>query len=140
MPQPIAYLSFNGNCAEAMQFYEKALGGKISVEIRNRDTPFAGQCPPELLDRVMHARLELEGNGQIYGGDCPPHIPFEAFKGLMLVLNYDTVAQAETVFAALSAGGKIVMPLQQTFWAKIYGNCIDKFGISWGVNGELTPM
>jgi len=141
MPQPIAYLAFNGNCADAMRFYERALGGKLEVMMRTADSPMATEVPPECGDRIMHACLALDGNGYLYAGDCPAHLPYEGIKGVALTLNYDTVAEAERVFHALLAdGGTVTMALQATFWAKVWGMLVDRFGTPWIVNGERIPF
>jgi PhnB protein len=66
MPQPIAHLAFNGNCADAMRFYERALGGTLEVMLRTADSPMAAEVPPEFGDRIMHACLALDGNGYLY--------------------------------------------------------------------------
>jgi PhnB protein len=140
MPQPIAYLSFNGNCDDAMRFYEQALDGKLETIIRNADTPWAAQTPAEHHQLIVHARLALDGNGILYGGDCPPVMPYEGIKGMSLTLNYDTVEQAQRVFGALSEGGTITMAMQPAFWAKAWGMLVDRFGTPWIVNGEPIPV
>ena len=140
MPHPIPYLSFNGNCAEAMRFYEKALGGKLEAVITHGQTPYAEQTPKAALDRVMHAYLSLPGGGSLYGGDAPLEMPFQPMQGLMIAITFDTVGEAEKVFAALSKGGAVGMPLAPTFWAKTFGMVTDRYGTAWGVNGEPIPM
>ena len=140
MPQPIAYLAFNGNCAEAMRFYERVLDGKLEKLIRNADSPCASQIPSEHSELVMHARLVLEGNGILYGGDCPQSMPYEGIKGVSLTLNYDSVEQAQRVFGALSEGGTITMAMQPAFWAKAWGMMVDRFGTPWIINGEGVPF
>lgn len=140
MPHPIPYLSFDGNCAEAMRFYEKALGGKLEAVITNRQTPYADQTPKEALDRVMHAYLSLPDGGSLYAGDTPLDIPFAGMQGIMIAITFDTVGEAEKVFAALSEGGKVGMPLAPTFWAKTFGMVTDRYGTPWGINGEAIPM
>jgi PhnB protein len=136
MPDPIPYLAFNGNCADAMRFYERVLGGKLEVLMRNADSPFAAQTPKGLEDRILHARLALPGGGALYAGDCPPHMPYQGIHGVSLALNYDTVDEAKRVFNALADGGDIGMGLQPMFWAKIFGMVTDRFGTPWMVNGE----
>ena len=140
MPQPIPYLSFNGNCEEAMRFYAQVLNGTIETAMRNADTPWAGQTPPEHLQRMVHVRLALPGNSLLYGGDCPPSMPFESMKGVSLTLNYDTIEDARRVFTALAEGGRITMDMQPAFWAKAWGMLVDRFGIAWIVNGESIPV
>ena len=140
MPHPIAYLGFDGNCAEAMRFYERALDGKLEIMMSGADSPMAAQIPKESAHRIMHARLALKGGGYLYAGDCPQNMPYDGIKGVSLTLNYDTVAEAQKVFNALADGGKVTMPLQSAFWAKSWGMLVDKFGTPWIVNGELVPM
>jgi len=105
MPQPIPYLAFDGNCAESMGFYAKVLGGKLDL-LTFEHSPMAGNTPKEALNRIMHARLSLEGNGSLYAGDCPPGMPYQGIHGVSITLNYDTVAQAERIFNALADGAK----------------------------------
>lgn len=140
MSQPIPYLAFDGNCAEAMRFYEQALGGTLEKLIRGADSPMADKMPREFAQRVMHARLALPGGGLLFAGDCPTEPPYEGIKGVSLTLNYDTVDEARRRFDAIAAGGQVTMPMQSAFWARAWGMCIDRFGAAWIVNGELLPI
>ena len=140
MPQPIAYLAFNGNCADAMRFYETALDGKLEILMSGADSPMAAQIPKEVAHRILHARLALKGGGYLYAGDAPMQMPYQGIHGVSITLNYDSVAEAQKVFDALAAGGKVTMAMQPSFWAKSFGMLIDKFGTPWIVNGELLPM
>jgi PhnB protein len=139
MPQPIPYLAFDGNCAEAMRFYAKVLEGKLDLMTFGQ-SPMHEQTPKEALNRIMHARLALEGNGFLYGGDCPPGMPYQGIHGVSIALNYDTVALAERVYKALADGGKVSMPFGPTFWAKGFGMVTDRFGCHWIVNGEMIDL
>jgi PhnB protein len=140
MTQAIAYLSFDGNCADAMRFYEKALGGKLEVLMSGAQSPMADQMPREFAHRILHARLALPGGGLLYAGDAPAHVPYEGIKGVSLAVDYDTVEQAEKVFDALAAGGQVTLPMQPAFWAKKWGMCVDRFGASWIVNGAPVDV
>jgi len=140
MTQAIAYLGFDGNCADAMRFYEKALGGKLEVLMSGAESPMADQMPKEFADRILHARLALPGGGLLYAGDSPTNIPYEGIKGVSIAVDYASVAEAEKVFNALAAGGQVTMPMQAAFWAKRWGMLIDKFGTPWIVNGEPIPV
>jgi PhnB protein len=140
MPIPIPYLSFDGTCELAMHFYERALGGKLEVLMKNSDSPMAGKTPKEHLDRIMHARLALPGGGMIYAGDCPPQMKYAGIHGIGLTLNFDTVARATATFNSLADGGAVTMALQPMFWSKIFGMVTDKFGTPWMVNGELLDV
>jgi PhnB protein len=137
------YLTFDGNTREAYAFYEKALGAKIETMMSYADMPPmpAGDTgcadgPPPSGDGIMHACLSLPGGAMLFAGDAPPGMPFDGMKGVMLALQYDTVAQAETVFRTLGNGGKITMPLAPAFWSKTFGMLTDRFGVSWAVNGQ----
>jgi PhnB protein len=140
MLHPIPYLSFNGNCAEAVRFYERALGGTLELLMRNADSPFAAQTPAQYADRIIHARLALPGGGALYAGDCPPQMKYSGIHGVGLTLNFEIVAQATAAFNALAEGGTVTMPPQPMFWAKICGMLTDKFGAPWIVNGELQAV
>jgi len=137
MPQPIPYLSFNGNCEQAMRFYETALRGKLEKLVRNADTPWAYDVPEEQRPLIVHACLNLDGNGQLFAGDCCQRQPYEGMKGVSLALTYDSVEEATRIFNALAAEGNVTMPLQPAFWAKIWGMLVDRFGTTWIINGEL---
>ncbi|MHB8475833.1 MAG: VOC family protein [Steroidobacteraceae bacterium] len=140
MPQPIPYLAFDGNCADAMRFYAKVLEGKLDM-LTFGQSPMSEQTPKDALNRIMHARLALQGNGSLYAGDCPPGMPYQGIHGVSIALNYDAVALAERVFKALAAdGGKVTMPFGPTFWAKGFGMVTDKFGCPWLVNGEMIDV
>ena len=139
MSQPIPYLAFDGTCPEAMRFYAKVLQGTLGI-MTNRQSPLAGSCPPEHLDRVMHARLELADGTAPYAGDCPPGMPYQGIHGVSIALNYDSVEKAQQVFEALAEGGTVTMPFSDTFWAKKFGMVKDRFGCHWIVNGKLIDI
>src|SRR5689334_17374054 len=140
MTKAIAYLAFDGNCAEAFRTYERVLKGKLEVLMSGGDSPMKDQMPKEFHDAIIHARLALPGGGTIYGGDAPKHIPYQGIHGVSITLDFDTVAEATRVFNALADGGTISMPLQPAFWAKCWGMCTDKFGCPWIINGEEIPV
>lgn len=139
MTQAIAYLSFDGQCADAMRFYERAIGGTLEKLVRGADTPMCNEMPAEFRDRVMHARLVLPGGGKLYAGDCPVG-QYEGMKGVSITLDFDTVERAQQVFDALAEGGRITMPMQPAFWAKRWGMLVDRFGTAWIINGEEIPL
>jgi PhnB protein len=140
MPQPIPYLAFDGNCAEAMRFYAQVLGGKLDL-LTFGESPMSEGTPKDALNRIMHARLALEGNGSLYAGDCPPGMAYQGIHGVSIALNYGAVALAERVFHAMAAdGGKVTMAFAPTFWAKGFGMVTDKFGCPWIINGEMIDM
>jgi PhnB protein len=140
MAQAIPYLAFNGNCAEAMHFYERALGlgAKLEMMMSGADSPMAAQIPKEHAHRILHARLRFDDGSYIYAGDAPVHMPYDGMKGVTLTMSYSSTVEGETVFKALSKGGTVIMPFQPAFWAKSAGMLTDRFGTSWNINGEVT--
>lgn len=126
------YLAFNGECEAAFRFYEATLGARIEMMLTHGASPIADQVPPEWKDRIMHARLSL-GGSLLMGGDSPPdrHVAPTGFSVSLLV---DTTTEAERVFAGLSEGGTVQMPMAETFWALRFGMATDRFGIPWMVN------
>ncbi len=138
--QPIPYLSFDGNCAEAMHFYEKTLGGTIKVMMSGSQVPVHDEMAAAFGDRILNSQLELPGGTMLYGGDCPTHMPYEGIKGVSLTLNFDTVEEGEEIFNKLADGGQVFMPYAPTFWAEKFGVVTDKFGVTWVVNGVLQTL
>jgi PhnB protein len=139
MPDVIPYLAFDGNCAEAMRFYERALDGKLELMMSGADSPMAAQVPKELAHRIMHARLALAGGGILYAGDAMGQT-YQGIHGVSITLNYGSVAEAKRIFERLADGGKVTMAMAPTFWAKSFGMVTDRFGTHWIVNGELLPL
>ncbi len=133
------YLNFDGTCADAMRFYEKTLGGKLNL-MTFKGSPMAGQVPPEAQDRVMHARLELDGCA-LMASDTMPGMKYQGIHGVGVSLSFKDAAQAKRVFDALAEGGKVTMPLQKTFWVESFGMVTDRFGTPWMINGgAAAPM
>lgn len=126
------YLAFDGTCAEAFRFYEKALGGTIVMMMTHGESPMAEQTPPGSRDRIMHAQIRV-GDDILMGSDAPTG-QHQAMSGFYVSLIPNTPEEAERVFAALSAGGDVRMPLQQTFWSPRFGMLADRFGTPWMVN------
>lgn len=133
-----AYLSFDGNCAEAFAFYEKALGGKTLFSMSFGESPMGDQTPAEDKDKVMHATFEARGQ-QIMGSDMPPGMPFTGYHGFSLSVQASSVDEGRQLFDALGAGGKVTMPYGPQFWAAGFGMVEDKFGVPWMVNVDLPP-
>ena len=128
------YLNFQGQCAEAFRFYERVLGGKITFIQTYGDSPMRDEVPPDSHDAVMHATLQVDGQ-VLMGADAPPP-HFERPQGISLSIGIDDPAEAERIFAALSEGGQVRMPMQETFWAPRFGMCVDRFGTPWMVGCE----
>jgi PhnB protein len=139
MSQLEPYLFFNGNCAEAMRFYEKALGGKLEMMMKASEAPAGNGCPGANPDAVMHACVMVEGR-RLMASDWMSPEPYPGINGVSISLVYPTVEEAKRKFEALAKGGKVVMPLDKTFWVESFGMLTDKFGTNWMVNGGKPAM
>ena len=125
-----SYIFFTDQCAEAMRFYEKALGGKIEAMMKYGDSPAGPHNPPEMADKVIHARLVV-GDAVLMASDGPEA---ESRKGFAVTLQVDTVAEADRLFNTLSEGATVTMPIGETFFSKRFGMLTDRFGVPWMVN------
>ena len=126
------YLFFNGQCEEAFKFYEECLGGQIQAMMTPRGTPMEDETPGEWHNMIMHACLSV-GDQMLMGSDCPPD-QYSEPKGFSVHLSVETPAEAERIFHALSAAGRVTMPLEQTFWATRFGMLVDQFGTPWMIS------
>jgi PhnB protein len=126
------YLSFEGHCEAAFKFYALCFGGELGPIFRYAGTPLATDVPADWQDKVMHGSVTVCGQ-VLMGGDVAPD-RYEAPKGFTLSLHMDDTTDAERIFNELSKDGKIVMPLQKTFWADRFGMVVDRFGMPWVVN------
>lgn len=131
--QVTPYLNFQGQCREAFTFYAGVLGGEIEMMMTHGESPMAGQTSEDFRDKIMHAALKLPGGHYILGSDAPLE-RFDRPAGFYVSVTLDTTDQAEQAWAALSEGGKVEMPLQETFWAPRFGMVRDRFGIPWMLN------
>ncbi|GLS05059.1 VOC family protein [Chitiniphilus shinanonensis] len=130
------YITFKGNCAEAMRYYESALGGTLTL-LTVAGSPAAEHLPHVDGNLIMHAHLELPGGNRLLASDWMEGCgaPYEGIKGISLALTYDNVDEATRRFNALADGGQITMPLQRTFWVEQFGMLVDRYSICWLVNG-----
>jgi PhnB protein len=129
------YVNFAGKCAEAFHFYEKHLGGKIGMIMLHGQAPDQTQVKPEFRDMVLHARISI-GDTELMGADIPTAQPM---RSAYLSLGVHSDAEAERIFSALSDGGEVFMPIQETFFASRFAQLRDRFGINWMIIHE-RPM
>jgi PhnB protein len=126
------YLSFRGQCEEAFKCYEATLGARVGTIFRYAGTPLASQVPADWQDKVMHASLTI-GDQVLMAADVAPE-GYEEPKGISLSLQMKDTSEAERIFNELATDGRIVMPLEKTFWAASFGMLVDRFGIPWLIN------
>jgi PhnB protein len=129
------YVNFAGKCAEAFRFYEKHLGGTIGMMMTHGQAPDQTKVDPAWKDAVLHARLSVAGT-ELLGADIPTAQPM---RSAYLTLNVDSDTEAERIFKALSDGGEVFMPIQETFFATRFAQLRDRFGINWMIIHE-RPM
>jgi PhnB protein len=132
-----AYLNFGGNCEEAFRFYEKHLGGTITMMMKFSDQPDAKSIPKGMEDGVLYVNMKLAGS-EVMGSDVAAE-RFLPMRSVYLSLAVDTDAEAERVYALLKDGGEIFMPMAETFFASRFGMLRDRFGTSWMILHE-RPM
>lgn len=124
------YLSFDGTCAEAIQFYCDALGFEVAMTQTFGQSPMANQFEG-FDDKIMHATLKF-GDQTLMASDAPGG--FETPQGFRVQIGFADFEEAEMAFAKLAEGGTVTMPFAATFWAKGFGMLTDRFGIPWMVN------
>ena len=128
------YLSFKGDCEAAFTFYAQCLGGQVGGFFRYGGSPLAGSVPADWSEKIMHGGVTVPGL-ELSGADVAPG-QYEEPKGFSLSIQLKGAAEAERVFRELAADGKILMPLEKTFWAERFGMVVDRFGIPWLINCE----
>lgn len=135
-----AYLFFDGRCEEAIAFYQSALGARLDMLMRFKDSPVppeGGRLPPGNEEKVMHASLRVGSSVLMCSdGTCAGQ---PAFGGFSLSLDCADEAAARQVFDALAEGGRVQMPLGSTFWAPLFGMVADRFGVNWMVGVSSAP-
>jgi PhnB protein len=128
------YLFFDGNCEEALKFYEECFHGKVEAKFPYEGSPAAQGMPAEWGKKIMHSRLVF-GDNVILASDAAPG-RHERPQGFSMCIGLKDVSEGERVFKALAEGGKVQMPFEKTFWSKGFGMLVDRFGIPWMVNCE----
>ncbi|HEY4356589.1 MAG TPA: VOC family protein [Acidobacteriaceae bacterium] len=126
------YLTFNGNCREAMNFYADALDADLHL-MEGEDAPGA---PADFADRIMHARLH-KGSAVLMASDSMVASPVTVGNNFSVSIDCEDNAEQDRYFAALGVGGKVTMPLADMFWGARFGMLTDKFGVNWMFNCEL---
>ena len=130
------YVNFAGRCAEAFRYYQEHLGATPGMMLTHEQGPEPSRLPPEWKHAVLHARLRIGGT-ELMGADIPNAEPM---RSAYLSLSIDTDAEAERIYAALSQGGKVLMRMEETFFASRFAQVQDQFGINWMILHERTRV
>jgi PhnB protein len=135
MPAVNPYLNFNGNCEEAFNFYKSAFGGEFDMISRFKDAPPGIPMPANEADKIMHVSFPIGKGTVLMGSDVPSTYGKTIFgQNVQISVSTDSEKETEKLFNALSAGGKINMPLEKTFWGSYFGMLTDKFDVNWMVS------
>lgn len=130
------YLNFDGNCGEAFQFYKSVFGGEFPHISRFADMPPQEGMPPfseEMANRIMHVSLPISKETMLMGSDTGGEwaSSFQQGNNFAISINTDSKEEADRLFNGLSSGGKVTMPMADTFWGDYFGMFTDKFGVNW---------
>ena len=132
------YLTFDGDCAQAFDFYQNVFGGEFSWRATLGESPMKDQMPADVHDRMMHVSLPLGDNLELMGCDTNPVMhkkPLVKGNNKQISLSPETKAEADRLFAALTAdGGSPDQPLEQMFWGSYFGSLTDRFGVKWMID------
>ena len=134
------YLNFLGNTEEAFNFYKSVFGGEFTTLQRFKDVPGTENISEADKEKIMHVSLPIGKDGVLMATDALESMGHKLTIGnnINISINTESEKEAETIFNGLSAGGKIEMPLEKTFWGAYFGMFEDKFGIKWMVNYDYN--
>lgn len=130
------HLTFDGNAGEAFDFYKSVFRSDFASKLRYRDMQMTANLPEDELDRIAHVSLPLGDDLMIMGGDSLVSFgkPHKVGNNVGITLEPENAEETDRIFAALSDGGEVEMPLESTEWAEKFGQLTDKFGIQWIIN------
>jgi PhnB protein len=131
------YLNFNGTTEEAFNLYKKVFGGEFAMVQRFKDTPEAGQVPADLGDKIMHIALPLGKNNMLMGTDAMEGLGQKApsmGNNFYITISTESKEEADRIFKGLSDGGKVEMPMNDTFWGAYFGMLKDKYDVQWMIS------
>ena len=142
MAQVNAYMTFNGNCEDAFNFYKSVFGGEFKTISRFKDMPpMEGMTLPESAgNKIMHVSLPVSKETVLMGSDANPAFgDVPVGKNISMSVGADSKDEAGRIFQALADGGQITMPIADTFWNAYFGMLVDKYGIAWMINYDNPP-
>ncbi len=124
-----SYLTFGGNCREAMIFYKNCLGGEIDLQTIG-ESPMADKMPPQMKDSILHATL-TKGAWVLMASDMVGEKGLIKGNTVSLMLNCSSEDEIRTFYNKLSTGGQATHPLEDSFWGALFGDLTDKYGNQW---------
>lgn len=131
------YLTFNGNCREAMQFYQSCLGGTLHFQTIG-ESPLAANMPPQMKDCILHASLTRD-HLVLLASDMVADTGLQRGNAVSLLLHCNSEAEITQCYESLSAGGKATHPIENSFWGALFGDLTDKYGNQWLLHFDQKP-
>lgn len=129
-----SYLSFNGNCKQAIDFYARVFECEPIIMTYGDAPPEEGyETPEEIKQLIMHGNLNIDGN-QLMFSDFMPGLEFICGNNISLTLNGNDKELLTKYFESLAKDGTVTMPLEKTFWSELFGMVTDQFGINWQIS------
>jgi PhnB protein len=138
MTQINSYLTFNGNCREAMNFYQECLGGELVLQTVG-ESPMSTKMPAKMKESILHSTLTKD-NLLLMGSDMVEEKGLIKGNSVSLMLNCSSEKEIKTCYTNLSKGGRATHPLEQTFWGALFGDLVDKFGNHWLLHFQAKAM
>ncbi len=129
------YLFFDGVCEQALEFYKRTLGAKVTMMMRWKESPDQSTCTAGTLEKIMHSEFKIGDTTVLASDGRSTGKP--VFQGFSLTITAPSDAEAKRIFNALADGGQVQMPMDKTFFASSFGMAADKFGVSWMV---IVPL
>lgn len=126
------YLTFNGNCREAMNFYKHCLGGELFFQTIG-ESPLSDKMPPKMKEYILHSTL-TRGNLVLMGSDMVPQAGLSIGNAVSLSLQCSSEEDIHTFYRNLSEGGTADHPIEVSFWGALFGDLTDKYGNHWLLN------
>ena|SRR5690349_9191448 len=130
-----SYLTFNGNCRQAMTFYKECLGGELTLQTVG-ESPLSKKMSKKMKDCIVHATLKKD-ELVIMGSDMVSNSGLQKGNNISMILNCSSEKEIRDRYQKLSAGGEQTNPLETTFWGALFGNLVDKFGNHWLLHYQL---
>jgi len=133
-----SYLTFSGNCREAMTFYKDCLGGELTLQTIG-DSPLADKMPPQMKESILHSTLVKDAL-ILMASDMVGEKGLIRGTAVSLMLNCSSEEEIKTFYAKLSEGGQSTHPLEISFWGALFGDLVDKYGNQWLLHYDKTGM
>jgi len=138
MKQINAYLTFNGNCREAMQFYKECLGGELSLQTIG-ESPLSDKMPPQMKDSILHATL-IKDQVVLMASDMVGDKGLVKGNAVSMILQCNNEEEIHATYQLLAAGGEATHPVENTFWGALFGGLKDKYGNNWLLHYQKNPV